>query len=159
MRAMVPFAQSALFAPFAPFAPFALLLERDPVVFAHLMLALGALVLGVFILLRRKGDGGHRALGWAWVLLMGGAALSSVFIGDERLPSLAGITPIHLLTLYVLWLLPHGVIAARRGQVQAHRRSMRGLYIGGCVVAGLFTLLPGRFLGDTLWRHTLGLLP
>jgi uncharacterized membrane protein len=36
---------------------------------------------------------------------------------------------------------------------------MRGLYIGGCVVAGLFTLLPGRFLGDMLWRHTLGLLP
>ena len=27
----------------------------------------------------------------------------------------------------------------------------RGIYIGGCVVAGLFTLLPGRFLGSLLW--------
>ena len=28
---------------------------------------------------------------------------------------------------------------------------MTGLYIGACVVAGLFTLLPGRFLGSLLW--------
>lgn len=49
---------------------------------------------------------------------------------------------------------------ARETRKNAYRRNMRALhYIGGCVVAGLFTLLPGRFLGDTLWRHTLGLLP
>ena len=28
---------------------------------------------------------------------------------------------------------------------------MQRLYIGACVIAGLFTLLPGRFLGSLLW--------
>jgi hypothetical protein len=27
-----------------------------------------------------------------------------------------------------------------------------------CVLAGAFTLLPGRCLGDLLWHHALGLL-
>ena len=34
---------------------------------------------------------------------------------------------------------------------------MRGMYIGGCIVAGVFTLLPGRFLGRQLWQ-AVGLL-
>jgi uncharacterized membrane protein len=48
-------------------------------------------------------------------------------------------------------LLPRAVIAARRGDIKVHRQSMRGIYIGGCIVAGLFTLLPGRFLGQQVW--------
>jgi uncharacterized membrane protein len=35
---------------------------------------------------------------------------------------------------------------------------MKGLFIGGCIVAGVFTLLPGRFLGDLLWHQALGLV-
>lgn len=30
---------------------------------------------------------------------------------------------------------------------------MRGLYMGGLVIAGAFTLLPGRLLGNLLWHH------
>ena len=40
--------------------------------------------------------------------------------------------------------------------MQAHRKAMRSLYIGACLLAGLFTLLPGRFLGRLLWQHALG---
>jgi uncharacterized membrane protein len=39
---------------------------------------------------------------------------------------------------------------ARRGVVDARRRTMRGLTIGGCIAAGAFTPLPGRFLGAQL---------
>ena len=39
----------------------------------------------------------------------------------------------------------------------AHRKIMLGLFFGACAAAGLFALLPGRFLGDLLWKHTLGL--
>jgi uncharacterized membrane protein len=53
--------------------------------------------------------------------------------------------------------LPRAVIAARRGNIGAHRNTMRGIYIGGCIVAGLFTLLPGRFLGSLLWHHVAAL--
>lgn len=133
------------------FAALARLLERNPLIFAHLVSALGALALGAVILSRRKGTLSHRATGWAWVLLMGSTMLTSAFIRDYRMPNLAGITPIHFFTALVAVQLPRGVLAARRGDITAHRKEMRGLYIGGCIVAGLFTLLPGRFLGRQFW--------
>lgn len=135
---------------------FALLLERHPLVFAHLVLALGALALGVFVLNLRKGDTRHRALGWTWVALMAGVVLTSAFIRDFNLPNVAGITPIHAFTLLVAVRLPQAVWQARNGRIDAHRKSMRSLYLGGCLVAGAFTLLPGRFLGTLLWTHALG---
>ena len=115
--------------------------------FLHLVAALAALLLGLTILTRRKGTFSHRTLGWAWVTLMAAAALSSVFIRDYRIPNIAGYTPIHLLTLTVAVLLPLAIWWIRRGNVSGHRRMMTGLYIGGCVVAGLFALAPARLLG------------
>ena len=47
--------------------------------------------------------------------------------------------------------LPLGVGYARGGNVRGHRKTMQGLYIGACIIAGLFTLLPGRFLGSVLF--------
>jgi uncharacterized membrane protein len=35
---------------------------------------------------------------------------------------------------------------------------MRNLYIGACVVTGIFTLLPDRLLGQLVWGRWLGLL-
>lgn len=132
---------------------FALLLDRHPLVFAHLMLALGALALGAVLLWGRKGNTTHRSLGWAWVTLMAGVAVSGGFIRDYHLPNLAGFTPIHLFVVLVAWQLPRAVLYARRGRIEAHRQAMRGLYRGGCLIAGAFTLLPGRFLGTMLWRQ------
>lgn len=134
------------------------LFSHHPLVFAHLVLALGALVLGAAILLRRKGDRLHRWWGWCWVVLMGGTGMTSAFMRDELLPNIAGITPIHLFTVLVAYQLPRGIWHIRHGRVEAHRQTMRGLYLGGCALAGLFTLLPGRFLGTLLWKHGLGLL-
>ena len=131
---------------------FTRLLQDHPLVFFHLVTAFGALLLGAAILWRRKGTGSHRALGWGWVALMGSTALASAFIRDYRLPNIAGITPIHAFTVLVAVQLPRGIWLIRRGDVVGHRKTMRGLYIGGCVVAGIFTLLPGRFLGRLLWQ-------
>ena len=130
---------------------FATLWQRHPLVFFHLLTALGALVLGLVLLLRRKGTPGHRLLGWTWVALMGSTALATVFIRDDNLPNLFGYTPIHLFTLTVALMLPLAIVHIRRGNVRGHRQTMTGLYVGACVVAGLFTLLPGRFLGSLLW--------
>ena len=33
---------------------------------------------------------------------------------------------------------------------------MQGVYLGACVIAGFFTLVPGRYLGDLIWVHGLG---
>ena len=134
------------------------LLSTHPVVFFHLLTALAALPLGALVLARRKGNASHKALGWAWVLMMGSTAVASAFIRDYQMPNLLGFTPIHGFTLLVAVNLPRGIWYIRRGNVVAHRKTMRSLYIGACVLAGVFTLLPGRFLGNLLWRHTLGIM-
>jgi len=135
-----------------------LLLQRHPLVFCHLVTALAALLVGAFVLARPKGSASHRALGWTWVVLMGSTTLASAFIRDYRMINLAGITPIHAFTVLAAVMLPRAVWQIRRGNVAAHRNSMRGLYVGACLVAGAFAFVPGRFLGALLWRDGLGLM-
>ena len=136
---------------------FSQLLQRHPVVFFHLVTAFAALVLGLVVLLRPKGTTSHRVLGWTWVVLMGSTAVASAFIRDYHLPNLFGFTPIHAFTVLVAVQLPRGIWLIRHGNVADHRKTMRGLYIGACVIAGIFTLLPGRFLGTLLWKNLAGL--
>ena len=135
-----------------------LLFQRHPLVFFHLATALASLLIGIVILSRRKGTTSHRWLGWSWVVLMASTAVASAFIRDYGMPNLAGFTPIHGFTLLVLYMLPRGIWYIRRGNVVGHRKTMKGLYVGACVVAGIFTLLPGRFLGGLLWKQWLGVV-
>ena len=135
---------------------FAATANVPPIVLVHLAAALAALLLGAWMFVGRKGSTAHRALGWTWVALMTVAAGSSFFIHGGRLPALGGFSPIHALTLLVVVTLPQAVRHARRGDVRAHRSAMTWLYTGACVVAGAFTLLPGRLLGGWLWRDWLG---
>jgi uncharacterized membrane protein len=136
----------------------AALIRMQPWIALHLTAALLAIPVGAFVLARRKGTSNHKRLGWLWVALMATATLSSVFIRGGGMPNLNGWSPIHLLTLTVALMLPLGIALIRRGDVSAHRKVMRNLFIGACVVAGAFTLLPGRRLGDLLWKHGLGLV-
>jgi uncharacterized membrane protein len=146
------------FANMPPMDTFTHLLHHKPVVFIHLFSALGALLLGIGMFIGRKGSTLHRRLGWTWVALMASATLTSVFIRDSNLPTLAGFSPIHLLTVLTAFGLYGGIRAIRRGQVAEHRSRMTSLFVGACVIAGAFTLLPGRFLGHWLWHDMLGLI-
>lgn len=129
----------------------------SPLVTVHLAFALGALLLGPLALWARKGSRGHRAAGYAWVALMLGAAVSSLFLRSGDMPNIAGYTPIHLVTLTTFGGVGGGLwfIIARRDAAM-HRRFMQGTYIGGCIVAGLFALAPKRYLGNLLWNEWLG---
>lgn len=131
--------------------------SQHPLVALHLVTALLALVVGALLLTGRKGNLGHRVLGWTFVVMLGTATITSAFMRDHGLPNLAGFTPIHLLTVVTAVFLPLGVWRARRGDVAGHRRLMTWLFTGACVLAGLFTLLPGRLLGDLLWQQEMGL--
>lgn len=134
-------------------------MQLTPLIAVHMSAALAATALGPFAIWARRGRLQrpllHRRLGITWVLLMLITALTALFIRDFRLPNLAGFTWIHLfipITLGALW------VAFRRlrlGDIRGHRTSMQSLYLGACLVAGGFTLLPGRYLGNllqTLWR-------
>ena len=130
---------------------------QPPAVIAHLFAAGAALALGPFALALRKGSRGHRALGYAWLTTMALAALTSLFIRDFRLPNIAGYTPIHLLTAATFLGIGFGLWHIARRNVQRHRRTMQFTY-AAAVLAGLFALLPQRYLGGLLWQHALGWL-
>jgi uncharacterized membrane protein len=55
-------------------------------------------------------------------------------------------SPIHLLAIFTLIMLPFAVLHARRHLVGSHRRAMIGLYLWALVIAGVFTLMPGRIM-------------
>jgi len=133
------------------------LVHTHPLIALHLTSALLALIAGSAVMARPKGTFSHRRIGWAFVGLMAVTALSSAFIQATDLPDVGGFTPIHLLTVVTAVALPLGIWRIRHGQVQAHRRTMTRLFVGACVVAGLFTLWPGRFLGNLLWKQGIGL--
>jgi uncharacterized membrane protein len=75
---------------------------------------------------------------------MAAVAASSFWIHQIRL--LGPWSPIHLLSIMVLVMLPVAVIRGHRHQVRPHSRIMIGIFSGGLVIAGLFTLLPGRIM-------------
>jgi uncharacterized membrane protein len=55
-------------------------------------------------------------------------------------------SPIHLLAIFTLVTLPIAVLAAHRHDVARHRRVMIGIFVGALVIAGIFTLAPGRIM-------------
>ncbi|MEH2517883.1 putative membrane protein [Bradyrhizobium sp. AZCC 1610] len=120
------------------------LLDAAPMIPVHAFAAMAAFALGIVQFAAPKGTLPHRTIGWIWVGLMVVVAASSFWIHEIRL--LGPWSPIHLLSIMVLVLLPVAVIAARRHNVSRHRKTMIGIFTGGLVVAGLFTLLPGRIM-------------
>lgn len=119
-------------------------LMRSPwVLKAHVAGALSSLAIGVFLLSYTKGRRLHRVLGYTWVLTMAVTAISSFFLtglnGDH-------FSFIHALSAWSVIVLPMAVAAARRHDIKAHRKHMTNMFLGGMIVAGLFTFLPGRMM-------------
>lgn len=131
--------------------------SQPPAVIVHLVVAVGALIVGPIALLLRKGSRWHRAVGYGWITLMVAAALSSAFIRDFKIPNVLGYTAIHLLAVATFVGIGLGVWHISRRNVLRHRRVMQLTY-GAALLAGAFALAPDRYLGGLLWRHTLGLI-
>jgi uncharacterized membrane protein len=120
------------------------LLNTPVVVQMHAFAAMAAFVLGVVQLAAPKGTLAHRTVGWIWVILMGLIATSSFWIHDLRM--VGPFSAIHLLSIFTLAMLPLAVLHARRHRVAQHRNAMTAIFFGALVIAGLFTLLPGRVM-------------
>jgi uncharacterized membrane protein len=123
---------------------FAPLLEAAPAIPLHAFAAMIAFALGVVQFAASKGTLPHRTLGWIWVGLISAVAISSFWIHQIRL--VGPWSPIHLLSIFTLTMLPLAVWRARHHQVAGHRRVMILTFAGGLVVAGLFTFVPGRIM-------------
>lgn len=134
-----------------PAVSLAPLLDAAPAIPLHAFAAMAAFVLGVVQLAAPKGTLPHRTIGWIWVLLMASVAVSSFWIHQLRL--VGPWSPIHLLAIFTLAMLPLAVWRAHTHRVADHRRIMIGLFSGALVVAGLFTLLPGRIMHAVIFGH------
>jgi uncharacterized membrane protein len=120
------------------------LLAASPAVQLHTVAALAAVLAGAAQMLRPKGTPSHRRLGWVFVALMLTAALTSFAIHEIRL--WGPWSPIHILSVIILVTVTRSVWLARHGRIEAHRQSMRGAFFGGLLIAGVFTLVPGRIM-------------
>jgi uncharacterized membrane protein len=124
------------------------LLHAPLAVQIHVATVLPAVVLGTWqIFLSRKGAPLHRAIGYIYLALMSITATTTLFIHILMPTSpFFGLSPLHLLIPLTLF----GVYGALHGawthNIPEHRFAMIALYVGAILIAGSFTLLPGRIM-------------
>ena len=132
-------------------------MQLTPLIAFHISCAITATAIGpVALWARRSGNARpvlHRAAGYVFVVAMVCTAVSAFFIRDFKRFNFAGFTPVHLLIPLTLLGLFGAFWHLRHQRVAQHRSIMRKIYFGACVAAGLFTLVPGRLLGDLLWKQ------
>jgi uncharacterized membrane protein len=76
-------------------------------------------------------------------------AASSFWVHEIRL--WGPWSPTHLLSIFTRVVLAPGIRQAHRHSVQRHRQTMIALFCGALLIAGLFTLVPGRIMHKVLF--------
>ena len=114
----------------------------------HAIMAIVAVILGGIQLSMKKGGSIHKLLGRIWVGLMLIVAISSFFIHEIKL--WGAYSPLHLLSLWTIFILGVGIYYARARNIKRHKQTMIALYFFALIVAGFFTLIPGRIMHQIL---------
>jgi uncharacterized membrane protein len=113
----------------------------------HVATVIPAALIGAWLIMAsRKGAPGHRAAGGVYLALMTVTAIDSFFIHAVAPHAPLGLSPIHILSALTLAGVATALVAARRHDVATHRRAMIGVYVGGVLIAGALTFLPGRIM-------------
>lgn len=133
------------------------LLQAPLAIQIHAFSAIAAVILGGFVLWRKKGTRLHKALGRIWVMLMLTAATSALFINEIRL--IGPFSPIHIFSIITYVTLSSGLYAIIvRRDINRHRFDMQSLYINALLLAGAFTFLPGRRMHEAVFGPNAGWL-
>jgi uncharacterized membrane protein len=128
------------------------LLSAPPAILVHFTTVVPAFAIGTWLIFfSEKGAPVHRLLGKVYLALMSVTAASTVFIRafSDSVSLEVGPLRFGLLHLFIpltVWSVWTTLRAVRAGNIAAHQGSMRGLYFGGLVIAGLLTFLPGRIM-------------
>jgi len=127
------------------------------IVYIHAFFALMAVPLGLYIFLTKKGTAKHKYFGRICVAWLFTISVTAVFIQE--------ITPgeysfIHLLIpltigslIYSIWSIRKFKKTALQKYKYSHMSSMIGVYVGALILAGAFTLMPGRLFYEILFRQ------
>jgi len=114
----------------------------------HAIMAMIAIILGGIQLSMKKGGAIHKLLGRIWVGIMMFVSISSFFIHEIKL--WGAYSPIHLLSLWTIFILGVGVYYARVGNIKRHKQVMIATYFFALILTGFFTLMPGRVMHQIL---------
>jgi uncharacterized membrane protein len=124
----------------------------DTLMFLHLYTVIPCVFIGGFLLVIKKGTGIHKRLGRLYMVLMLFTAIVTLFmptyVGGRVLNHFGWI---HLFSFLTIWTVPSAYIAIKKGNIKAHKRKMILLYFGALIIAGAFTLMPGRYLHDVFF--------
>jgi len=127
-------------------------MKYEYLMFTHLVTVVPCIFIGAYLLLVQKGTPIHRKLGKVYMVLMLFTAIVTLFmpaaVGARFLNHFGWI---HLFSFLTLWTVPTAYTAIRKGNVKAHKRKMVLLYFGAIMIAGGFTLAPGRYLHEVFF--------
>ena len=114
----------------------------------HAIMAMIAIILGGIQLSMKKGGPIHKLLGRIWVGLMLIVAITSFFIHETKM--WGDYSPIHLLSLWTIFILGVGIYYVRVGNIKRHKQVMIATYFFALILTGFFTLMPGRVMHQIL---------
>ena len=87
-----------------------------------------------------KGALAHRVIGAAYLALMTITATAAIFIPRGRISFFYIFVVLTYFSVFrAIWFL-------RKKNIAGHKRAMVGLYVGGLLIAGGLTFLPGRMM-------------
>jgi len=124
------------------------LLHAPLAVQIHVATVVPAFLIGTFqIFISAKGSPLHRALGYLYLVLMSVTAFTTLFV-HQLMPHgpFWGLSPIHLLVPLTLYAVIGALYGAWTHNIAVHKRAMITLYVGGMLIAGTLTFLPGRIM-------------
>jgi uncharacterized membrane protein len=125
----------------------------EQLMFAHLYTVVPCFVIGTVLLLIKKGSSIHKTLGRIYMPLMLITALITLFMPAQVGPQLIfHFGWIHSFSFLTIYTVPTAYIAIKKGNVKAHKRKMILLYFGAIIIAGGFTLAPGRYLHNLFFN-------
>ena len=122
-------------------------IDQAPVhILLHMIAAIAAVLISGVVMFREKGTVRHRIMGRVWAVLMLYVAVGSFFIQAR-----GRFSVIHILSVVIIVSIASAVYSIRKGNVRRHKISMSTSYASLCI-AGLFTLLPYRMLGQLVFK-------
>lgn len=128
-------------------------MDYATLMYLHLATVVPCIVMGAALFMMKKGTRVHKIMGKFYMILMLFTGIITLFMPAQVGPQLFNhFGYIHSFSLLTLYSAPKAYIAIRRGNVKSHQNSMIRLYVGGILIAGSFTLVPGRFLHDVFFK-------
>ena len=132
-----------------------------PIIYIHAFFALTAIPVGLYIFFKKKGTKQHRFIGRVWVSFLLIVSFTALFITSPMTDTVFNprfYSWIHLLIPFTVGNLIYSVWSIRQFKKtklekhkNAHIYSMVGVYIGALLVAGAFTLMPGRMFHEIIF--------